>query len=363
MWLAFSARPLKLAELAEAVIVEPGISVIDPEARWNPIDLLSVIGSLIIYSKEDGITLAHHSIKDYLLSTSFPMKSSAFSLNGITSNIQIAETCLTYLLVEDFSSGACFQEHSSMEATYKIMDNFRQRCKDYPLLRYASSYWPFHAREYLESTSTLQDLAYTLMNPARTGNFWAWLECFVSQGYFGPRKLPPTLTPLYFAASLGLATIVSQLVESGVDINAPGGMYGGTPLHAAVFREHPDVARILLQAGASVEIKDHNGHTPLYFALHFSKDIELVDLLSTFYVKQTSVDALEKQLLEFRTSEGYYITHSESHGQTRLKDTIGWTCCVCGGTSNTRIAPSHCILCDHVKCLACKPYRKVFARR
>ena len=53
MWLAFSARLITLTELAEAVIVDPGTLIIDSEARWNPVDLLSIIGSLVIYSKEE----------------------------------------------------------------------------------------------------------------------------------------------------------------------------------------------------------------------------------------------------------------------------------------------------------------------
>ena len=78
-WLAFSVRPLKLVELAEAVVVDLGITTMDAETRWDPLDLLSVIGSLVIYSMDGNVTLAHHSIKDYLLSSYIINKEPHFS--------------------------------------------------------------------------------------------------------------------------------------------------------------------------------------------------------------------------------------------------------------------------------------------
>ena len=166
MWLAFSARLITLTELAEAVTVNPGTLIIGPEARWNPVDLLSVIGSLGIYSKEDSITLAHHSIKDYLLSTDLSTACPGFALCEFTSNIEIAETCLTYLFIQDFSRGACLQEHHN-----KSLDKYWQRCKDYPLLRYASSFWPLHSRKHFQNTPTLDSLTCSLINHTKTGYF------------------------------------------------------------------------------------------------------------------------------------------------------------------------------------------------
>ena len=50
-------------------------------------------------------------------------------------------------------------------------------------------------------------------------------------------------------------------------MNVQGGGYGGTALHGACFRRHPDIVRILLKAGASETIKDFNGMTAFEIAL------------------------------------------------------------------------------------------------
>ena len=262
-WLAFSARPLKLVELAEAVVVDLGITTMDAEARWDPLDLLSVIGSLVIYSTDGNITLAHHSIKDYLLSSYIIDRAPHFSLTEATSNVEIAGICLTYLLMEDFSSQVSFQEGELKLFNYTAKRrHFKTRCRDYPLLTYAAQYWPLHAKKYLHCSPPLMGLAYALMDPARTPNFWVWLESLIAHGRFGLQRLPHHLTPLYFAASFGLVEVVEKLLEAGVDINAPGGMYCGTPLHAAVFRKHPNVVAKLLKRGALITMEDANGTTP-----------------------------------------------------------------------------------------------------
>jgi ankyrin repeat protein len=50
---------------------------------------------------------------------------------------------------------------------------------------------------------------------------------------------PANATPLYYALSYGLLEVVNRLLARGVDINGIRGMFGSTPLHAAVWQEHP----------------------------------------------------------------------------------------------------------------------------
>ena len=313
MWLAFSARPLKLVELTEAVVVDLGITTMDVEARWDPLDLLTVIGSLVIYSQDGNITLAHHSIKDYLLSSRLIDKIPHFSLSEATSNIEIAGVCLTYLLMEDFSSGPSYgvsYEKGELKSPNVNLTtqraSFKERCRDYPLLNYSSQYWPWHAQRHLHCSPPLVRLAYTLMDPARTPNFWAWLEYTIAQGRIGLRQsLPKHLIPLYFAASFGLVEIVEELLEAGVDIDAPGGMFHGTALHAAIYRKHPNIVAKLLERGASITTKDINGFTPDQLA---SGNLEITNEIQKWSssAKKETPTRDGNRLLDFVTSKGYF---------------------------------------------------------
>jgi len=54
------------------------------------------------------------------------------------------------------------------------------------------------------------------------------------------------------------------LLAAGADAKVEAGKY--TPLHAAAWRGHHQVAAVLLAAGADVGAKDSDGHTPLHKA-------------------------------------------------------------------------------------------------
>ena len=305
-WLCQAAEPPTLSELAEAAIIEPGMTTLDPDMRWFPQDLLDIIGGLISYSAEDDIiTLAHHSVKEYLESDAILARNPFFHITPKMSNHSIATTCLTYLLLSEFSEAGDSQ-------TLDI------RFEDYPLLLYSSRYWPYHAKPHLESSPEILNLAGALLHPSRTPNFRHWAESMIIQGRFSfrptidsrsPRRVEakigitrtntqsltglclPKLTPLYYAASFGLTPIVEQLLASGVNPNEPGGVFGGTPLHAAVFRQHCDVAKLLVKAGAKTDTGDGTGVTPHDMTRVHVCGQEMQDLITEASKSQTTLSS------------------------------------------------------------------------
>ncbi|CAM9450731.1 unnamed protein product [Sphacelaria rigidula] len=77
---------------------------------------------------------------------------------------------------------------------------------------------------------------------------------------------PYELSPLDVAASLGEVDLLRMFIFHGADANArhPNGM---TVLHTAAFNNSTDVVRVLLEAGADIEVRDSAaGSTPLYGA-------------------------------------------------------------------------------------------------
>jgi hemoglobin len=65
--------------------------------------------------------------------------------------------------------------------------------------------------------------------------------------------------------------VVRALVRAGADVNACGGVTRATPLHMAARRGHVEIARELLDCGATIGARDSKGDTPLQRAINCRK--------------------------------------------------------------------------------------------
>ncbi|KAK0378058.1 hypothetical protein CLIM01_04604 [Colletotrichum limetticola] len=258
-WLAFSPVPITLHELWEALAIEKGNDVIDDESRLrSPQDILVIGKSLITVSTDGHVMLSHLSVRDYLVSAEIVEvpETAKFSLRSGSSHQELAQDCLTYLLISPFSDGP-----SSTQKEYL------SRLKQFPLLKYATKYWFYHARnaDYSEET---QELAMRLFSESGRQNFMSWVQVFNADASFKWDVYPRHATSLYYASSIGLDEVVESLLQSATPemINAPGSRFGGTALHAAAIREHITIIKRLILAGAEPGKQDFNGVSPLHSA-------------------------------------------------------------------------------------------------
>ena len=85
-------------------------------------------------------------------------------------------------------------------------------------------------------------------------------------------------TPLHLAAEAGHAVIVSLLIQATASLNVKNNTYGDTPLHSAAFNGRAAIVDALIAAGAGVNEQNNEDQTPLHFGI-YSHNAGIVDAL------------------------------------------------------------------------------------
>jgi ankyrin repeat protein len=108
------------------------------------------------------------------------------------------------------------------------------------------------------------------------------------------------MTPLLYAARDGRSDVAAMLLDAGADLEL-GNADGVTPLLMAVLNEHLALAQELIERGADVDAEDWYGQTPLWSAV----DVRNLDMRynSPLWTMDNGVDreaalALIRELLE-----------------------------------------------------------------
>lgn len=305
VWLAFSFLPLTLEELWEAIAIEPGSSSIDDESRLrSPQDLMALGHSLISVTTDGHVRLAHLSVRDYLLSN--PIRQhpvlSRFALDPSKAHDELARDCLTYLEFGEFRKGPCQSDTA-----------YCDRIKRHPLARYVSTAWSYHirfAQQHEQQSSpvpsqntnndTLHNLSVSFFSPFSRPTFMSWIQILNADSPFKWNLYPRHATPLYYASSFGLTSLVSHLLSSLPSdnplaltkaLNSPGSRFGGTAVHAATIRHHLDIMDLLLSAGADPARGDFNNVTPLHSAAS-QGNMQTIRVLLRYGAPLTTRDAL-----------------------------------------------------------------------
>lgn len=76
---------------------------------------------------------------------------------------------------------------------------------------------------------------------------------------------------------MGHAEVARALTEfrvgkAALNIDAQGAYNGFTALHDTVWHEHPETAKVLIEAGARLDRKTHSGLTPYDLACLYDYD-------------------------------------------------------------------------------------------
>ncbi|KAJ6530029.1 ankyrin repeat-containing domain protein, partial [Mycena vulgaris] len=290
-WVFNSKRVLTVAELREALAIEPGTTQLDPDNLAEIDIILSVCAGLVIVEKTSStVRLVHYTTQHYLES----VQASRFP----DAPTEITRSILTFLAFDEFSdlSKLRYQARSERRAfleycQYCLMHAVGQpeiRLRDMVVefVRQASRWkdeWhyrgapPWNYDDWPKSTSplwiaaasNLQDVAKTLLETTQDNGECTALHIASYYGHLAMVQLllvddsenciesPPKYRSasydpaLHSASSQGHGDIVRLLIEKGADTNALGGEYG-TALQGASYYEHRAVVELLINHGAEV---------------------------------------------------------------------------------------------------------------
>ena len=314
--LVVSVRPMTLEELVEVLALRRGqVTISNHDRLWDPRDVLDICQGLLKREKEGTVSLAHFSVKEFLvLEKSQPSPISNFNICPTVAHGLVAEICLSYLLIlgkqdltlafkivsdteenrspvlDEGDIKTQYQEIGVSESFKVSTNSTRPMFSDLPLANYAACFWPWHYRHASANEhNACDDLICKLLDRSLNFNFTNWLHAsradvqevssFTDLEKFGLNKFSG---PLFYAASLGLSTnVISYVVENGQNPRHCWQTSGETPLktihdqdlrtrspvHAAATRGHKEVVEWLLRHIGDVNLLDHRGETPLHAAI------------------------------------------------------------------------------------------------
>lgn len=252
--LAFTLRPLTLSVVCEILQITPGMPKLDEsKCLTQPTDILSICGSLLNHDKQsDIITLAHHSVKNYLMSD-LQDNVAYFQLAEKEGHRSLALYCLTYLLFEAFSI--------DLNDPTNAVKNLYPK---YNFLSYAVQKWALHVKEAEPPGEPLWNAmkSFLLSGEAGRQNFQNWVRLLIPGSKYAKNNTPP----LYYAASYGLTAVAQYLLDMGADLEVHGGRVGATPINIAAFRGNLDTVKLLFERGADPLARDYDGINALEWA-------------------------------------------------------------------------------------------------
>jgi ankyrin repeat protein len=287
-WLAYSARPLRVTELTEAVIVEPDRDpCVEPDERFLSIEgFLEILPAGLItvsvapqsdtesdmesdtesirsitsdssseYDDNHSLTVqfAHFSVKEYLVSARIvDGPASCYRVEELRANITIAEACLAYLLyVGDAATSVSLQLYD-----------------DFILLHFAVNCWTTHILKLQgkDKGDALDKLCLSFL--VSNSSAWEIWSSFLPIKYFpesiieflqilpNKTKIAEKLSmdiihPLTWVSGAGLVDLVPHILTEIDDLNRiVTSKAFGFPLYNAAQCNHIEIVKMILHGGA-----------------------------------------------------------------------------------------------------------------
>ncbi|KAK6073153.1 hypothetical protein SCUP515_07016 [Seiridium cupressi] len=297
MWIVHAKRPLTTIELVHALSVEVGEREFFEDNTPNIGDTLSACCGLVAVDGEsDIIRLIHYTTQEFFdrhRNEYFPR-----------ADVELANTCITYLSFDEFRSGPCQEEEDSYgrtplswaaenghEAVVQLLLDKNAQV-DLADIKYGRTPLSWAAKNgYKAVVQLLLDKnaqVDTTDNIGRTPLFWAaWRTPLSWAAENGHKAIVQLLldknaqvdttdnigrTPLLWAAWYGQEAVVQLLLNKNAQVDLADIKYRRTPLSWAAKNGHEAVVQLLLDKNAQVDTTDNIGRTPLSWAAWYGHE-------------------------------------------------------------------------------------------
>ena len=356
-WLTYSQRLMSVQEVQHALAIEPGAPDFDEDNLGDIDEIVGFCAGLVIVDGETHIIrLVHYTTQEYFRRNGDKILASA--------QLEIAISCLTYLLYENFGAGWVIDKNRRGYRSVKA------RIQRYPFLEYAAMYWAYHtgrceqrnvkelfmsfAKDDRKVSSAsqvvlalnenrffLRDVDETKSrNPLSAMHIIAYFgyEEMISEllyyGFAADTEDSTQRTPLWWAARQGRKAVVSLLLSQNyINVNHHG-LVGNkhyqipfeTPLAIAAQRGNAQVMKLLIQReDMDVNLPDRFGSSPLQRAVQ-QAEIEAVELLLTredIDVNSKDKSGMTPLLSAVIEGQTEMVKHLLRHGHVQVEDLRG----------------------------------------
>ena len=269
--LAHSIVPLRLEEVAEAIVVEDYNSSLESLQRFLvPQDIFEICGSLICHSEVSGeLSLAHHSVYEYLTKAdNRPQALRKYHIPARQSAIRLTVVCLKFLSFPEFGLSSMEAAiNADLKVTIASKTQRTESLLKHPFLSYALKNWWQHLPNTLEDLDQVWPMLEAFFN-RETGNF---ASCVLALSHLeGAYKYPKGMRPFHFCSSHGLLQTLSRISgrdgSDGLDQDTEV-EDGRKALHMAAENGHEEIVRVLLSLGVDANATTSDGRTPLQCAI------------------------------------------------------------------------------------------------
>ena len=236
-WIVYKSRPLTFAEIQHVLAIRVGHPSLDEGEKLGEADMILYIAGLVTVAADKTAVRIHLSLHEYLKEQGRQW--------FLEAELEIAKKLLTYLnylaMIKSFSSDPG--------------NSIQNRLEMFPFLSYAALYWSDHVASVC-SQPDVQTLLFDFLGDSSR------IELCVQVSYALQSKLKTDLdvrrgmTGLHLAALYGLNSIVPDLLrKKGLDIDAVDPEFEHTALMHACKNGHVSTVKMLLDLGASINVR------------------------------------------------------------------------------------------------------------
>lgn len=262
LWVANSKKPLSESQLLQALVIEPGMTMIDDDDIVDGTHLRTDCEDLL--QLRDGHYELQHSSLGEFLRTMNATDSGEIQFYGELQDQAatiLAQDCITYFKVSAFAQGPLLTE-----------ELLNEMLSQQPFMEYAGMFWGDHLREALElenpqlerdacdllRNQSLRDLLHQIFWSRHSG----WVTCTWSTRFriskWTPEPFPfiSGTTPLHMISTFGLSALLGDIEFSpaDLDINQPDG-FGAYAVDFATRFGHETICNWIF----SQQISKHPG--------------------------------------------------------------------------------------------------------